>query len=70
MAFSDILKSLFGNKSDRDLKKLKPIVEKIKAAYPEIEQLSNDGLISSWRRLLPVIFSIISGRPTVTAPVS
>ena len=44
MAFSDILKSLFGNKSDRDLKKLKPIVEKIKAAYPEIEQLSNDGL--------------------------
>ena len=44
MAFSDILKKLFGTKSDRDLKRLLPIVEQIKAAYPEIEALSNDQL--------------------------
>ena len=44
MGFSDILKSLFGSKSDRDMKKLRPIVEKIKAAYPEVERLDNDGL--------------------------
>ena len=44
MGFFDILKSIFGNKSDRDLKKLLPIVDKIKAVYPEIEALSNDAL--------------------------
>ncbi|MBQ2235729.1 MAG: preprotein translocase subunit SecA, partial [Muribaculaceae bacterium] len=44
MGFFDILKSIFGNKSDRDLKKLLPIVDKIKAVYPEIEALSNDSL--------------------------
>ena len=44
MGFFDILKSIFGNKSERDLKKLLPIVDKIKAIYPEIEQLSHDEL--------------------------
>ena len=44
MGFFDILKSIFGNKSDRDLKKLLPIVDKIKAVYPEIEALSDDAL--------------------------
>ena len=44
MGFSDILKALFGNKSTRDLKKLVPMVDKIKAVYPEIEKLSNDEL--------------------------
>ena len=44
MGFIDILKSLFGNKSDRDLKQIMPIVDRIKAIYPEIEQLSNDEL--------------------------
>ena len=38
------MKSIFGNKSDRDLKKLMPIVNSIKAVYPEIEKLSNDEL--------------------------
>ena len=44
MGFNDFLKSLFGNKSERDLKKLMPIVKKIKAVSPEIEALSNDEL--------------------------
>lgn len=44
MGFTDILKSMFGTKSDRDLKKLTPIVDKINAIYPEIEKLSNDEL--------------------------
>ncbi|MDD6026115.1 MAG: preprotein translocase subunit SecA, partial [bacterium] len=46
MGFSDILKSLFGNKSTRDLKKIMPVVEKINAVYPEIEKLTNDELRS------------------------
>ena len=44
MGFNNILKSIFGNKSDRDMKKLLPIVNQIKAIYPEIEKLSNDEL--------------------------
>ena len=44
MGFSDILKSMFGNKSTRDLKKITPIVNQIKAIYPEIDALDNDQL--------------------------
>ncbi len=42
MGLNDFLKSMFGSKSDRDLKKLRPILQKIKDVYPSIQQLSND----------------------------
>ena len=35
---------MFGNKSSRDMKLIQPIVEKVKAAYPEIQKLDNDQL--------------------------
>src|SRR5574344_908343 len=44
MNFNKILQSLFGDKSSRDMRLIQPIVEKIKAAYPAIEALDNDGL--------------------------
>ena len=44
MGLNDFLKSMFGSKSDRDLKKLRPIVQKIKQVYPTVEALSNDEL--------------------------
>ncbi|MEE1092412.1 MAG: preprotein translocase subunit SecA [Prevotella sp.] len=44
MGFSNFLKSLFGDKSTRDMKLIQPLVEKIKAAYPEIQSLDNDAL--------------------------
>lgn len=44
MSFSSILNKLFGNKSQRDLKEIKPIVDKIKALAPDMEKLSNDEL--------------------------
>ena len=44
MGLSDILKSMFGNKSSRDLKKITPIVNQIKAIYPEIDALDHDQL--------------------------
>ena len=48
MAFSlnSFLSSIFGNKASRDIKEITPIVNKIKAVYPEIEKLSNDELRS------------------------
>ena len=44
MAISNILKKFFGNKSQRDIKEILPIVNKIRAIYPQIETLSHDQL--------------------------
>jgi preprotein translocase subunit SecA len=44
MGFADILSSLFGNKSQRDLKEINPYVDCIRAVYPSIEKLSHDEL--------------------------
>ena len=44
MGLNDFLKSMFGSKSDRDLKKLRPILQKIKQVYQTVEALSNDEL--------------------------
>ena len=44
MNFNAIISALFGNKASRDIKKIQPLVEKVKAAYPAIQALSNDEL--------------------------
>ena len=44
MNLNNFLKSLFGDKSSRDMKLIQPLVEKVKAAYPDIQKLSNDEL--------------------------
>ena len=44
MNFTKLMKSLFGDKSTRDMKLIQPYVDKIKAAYPAIKELSNDDL--------------------------
>ncbi|MBQ2167159.1 MAG: preprotein translocase subunit SecA, partial [Bacteroidaceae bacterium] len=46
MAFSlnGFLSSLFGNKATRDMKEIKPVVQKVLNVYPEIQKLSNDEL--------------------------
>ncbi len=44
MNFNKILKALFGDKSARDMHLIQPLVEKVKAVYPEIQALSNDEL--------------------------
>ena len=44
MGINDFLSKLFGNKAQRDLKEVMPIVDKITAIYPSIAQLSNDEL--------------------------
>ena len=44
MGFINFLGQLFGNKSTRDMKEIKPWVEKVKEAYPEIAKLDNDSL--------------------------
>ena len=44
MNFNKILKSLFGDKSSRDMKLILPLVEQVKAVYPEVQKLDNDAL--------------------------
>ncbi|MBO4612682.1 MAG: preprotein translocase subunit SecA [Bacteroidaceae bacterium] len=44
MKFIDFLSSIFGNKAQRDMKAIQPLVEQVKAIYPEIQALSNDEL--------------------------
>ena len=51
MNLNSILKSLFGDKSSRDMKLIQPIVDKVKAAYPEIEKLDNDALRAKSREI-------------------
>ena len=51
MNFNNFLKSLFGDKSNRDMKLIQPIVEKVKAAYPEIQKLNNDELRAKTKEL-------------------
>ena len=51
MNFTKILKSLFGDKSSRDMKLIQPLVEKVKAVSPTIEKLSNDELRARTKEL-------------------
>ncbi|MGM9784922.1 MAG: preprotein translocase subunit SecA [Candidatus Cryptobacteroides sp.] len=44
MALTDFIKKLFGSKADRDYKAIKPILDKVLAAYVEIDALSDDDL--------------------------
>ncbi len=41
---ANFLKKLFGSKSDRDLKEVKPYLDKTLEVYPAIQQLTNDQL--------------------------
>ena len=44
MDFLGIITKLFGNKAQKDMKAIQPIVDQIKAAYETIDALSNDDL--------------------------
>ncbi len=44
MNFNKFLKSIFGDKASRDMKTIRPYVEKVKEAYPAIKELDNDAL--------------------------
>ena len=44
MGFTDLFKKVFGTKAERDLKQLKPMLNKVLAAYETIDKLSDDEL--------------------------
>ena len=44
MSFTDVFKKLFGTKADRDMKALRPTLNKVLEAYTEIDVLDDDAL--------------------------
>ena len=51
MAFNKIISKIFGNKAQRDLNEVNPVVKEIKQAYLEVEKLTNDELRSRTKEL-------------------
>ena len=44
MTFLELVTKLFGNKAQKDMRAIQPVVDKIKAEYEKIDKLSNDEL--------------------------
>ena len=44
MSFASVIGKIFGSKSERDYKAVKPVLDKILAVYPEIDALSDDDI--------------------------
>ncbi len=60
MALNDILNKFFGKKSDKDIKETWPTVEKVKAEYENIKNISNDELRAKTHELKTRIKEYIS----------
>ena len=58
---ASLIKMIFGSKADKDRKEIEPYLLKIKAVYPEIEALSNDGLRARSEELKRRIADCIAG---------
>ena len=58
---SGLIKLFFGTKSEKDRKLIQPYVDKIKAIYPSIEQLTNDELRARSLALRNSVAEYISG---------
>lgn len=60
MGLSNFLTKFFGTKSDRDLRELMPIVNKIREVYPRYTTLTNDQLREETARLRQVVRNYIA----------
>ena len=59
-SINGFLKKIFGSKAERDMKQIRPVLEKILAAYERIDKLSDDGLRAETERIKGVIHSKIA----------
>ncbi|MDR1653125.1 MAG: preprotein translocase subunit SecA [Prevotellaceae bacterium] len=60
MSLNDILKKFFGNKAQRDLREIEPLVEQIKRVYETVTDLSNDSLRDKVQQLRQRINDYVS----------
>ena len=62
MNFIGIISKLFGNKAQRDMREIQPVVDQIKQVYPEIDALSNDDLRLRSQQLMERISGTVQGK--------
>ena len=62
MGLFDFASKLFGNKYDKDLQEITPIIEKIKAEFPAIQALTNDELRQKTKDFKAVISTSVSAQ--------
>ena len=58
MGFNEFIGKLFGNKATRDMKEIKPWVDKVKAVYPEIAkkiQWDLMNLLANYLEIRPLV---------------
>ena len=60
MSFTDFFKKVFGTKAERDLKAIRPILDKVLAAYEIIDKLSDDELRAKSQELKDKISAFIA----------
>ena len=63
MGFNDFLKKIFGNKSQRDLREIQPIVAEINKIYPTLENLSNDELRDRITKIRAALKDSVADKP-------
>ena len=62
MSFTDVFKKIFGTKADRDMKQLRPMLNKVLEAYGNIDKLSDDQLREKCTELKKRIRSVSTSR--------
>ena len=62
MTFIELITKLFGNKAQKDMRAIQPIVDQIKAAYEQIDALSNDELRARSQALMDRIQAEVADR--------
>ena len=60
MSFTDVFKKIFGTKADRDMKAIKPTLDKVLEAYKAIDTLDNDALRARCQELKDKIQAAIA----------
>ena len=69
MSFTDVFKKIFGTKADRDMKAIKPMLDKVLEAYKSIDQLTDDELRDRCQALKDKIQAAIASDETRIAQI-
>ena len=62
MNFIEIITKLFGNKAQKDMRAIQPVVEQIKAEYERIDALTNDELRAHSQALMDKLQAAVADR--------
>ena len=69
MSFTDVFKKIFGTKADRDMKAIRPLLDKVLVAYSEIDKLTDDELREKCQSLKDLIQERISNEEARIAEI-